>query len=305
MRPSLFLIAVLAALLIPASPALALEARGDFNNDGIQDVAIGVPDENLGARADAGAVSVIYGATGGLAPGGTPRAQLFDQDSAGMPGVAERGDRFGLALASGDFNNEPFDDLAVGVPGENGAAGAVNVVYGAAQGLAAAAGPGAQLRGQGGPFGTGESGDRFGAALAAGDFDGSSLDDLAIGAPGEDGGAGVVDVIYASGSGGLDSSVGSDEALSQNSPGVPGLAERGDGLGRALAAGDLDGDGDVDLAVGSPDEKLGSRTDAGALNVLYSSGLPDVGLEPAGAQLFDQDSPGVPGVAERGDRFGH
>ena len=56
-------------------------------------MAIGVPDENLGAQADAGAVSVIYGATGGLAPGPLGHSCSI-QNSAGMPGVAERGDRF-------------------------------------------------------------------------------------------------------------------------------------------------------------------------------------------------------------------
>lgn len=37
-----------------------------------------------------------------------------------------------------------------------------------------------------------EDGDRFGAALALGDIDGDGIDDLAVGAPGEDGGAGAV-----------------------------------------------------------------------------------------------------------------
>ena len=45
-------------------------------------------------------------------------------------------------MATGDFNNDAFDDLAVGVPGEdNGAlefAGAVkNVIYGSSSGLSA------------------------------------------------------------------------------------------------------------------------------------------------------------------------
>ncbi|WP_281019631.1 MULTISPECIES: hypothetical protein [unclassified Minwuia] len=37
-----------------------------------------------------------------------------------------------------------------------------------------------------------EDGDRFGAALALGDVDGDGIDDLAVGAPGEDGGRGAV-----------------------------------------------------------------------------------------------------------------
>src|SRR5262245_34372685 len=36
-----------------------------------------------------------------------------------------------------DFNGDGFSDLAIGVPGENNSAGAVNVIYGSAAGLSA------------------------------------------------------------------------------------------------------------------------------------------------------------------------
>jgi hypothetical protein len=57
--------------------------------------------------------------------------------------VAEKRDLFGAALASGDFNRDGRDDLAIGAPAENigegaGDAGSVNVIYGSADGLTAA-----------------------------------------------------------------------------------------------------------------------------------------------------------------------
>jgi hypothetical protein len=39
---------------------------GDFNRDGKDDLAIGVPLEDLGNIRDAGAVNVIYGSDNGL-----------------------------------------------------------------------------------------------------------------------------------------------------------------------------------------------------------------------------------------------
>lgn len=71
-------------------PALAVEVHGDFNDDGKQDVAIGAPGEGVGSARGAGSVTVTYG--------GQPAARLFDQDSHGIPGAAERDDRFGAAL---------------------------------------------------------------------------------------------------------------------------------------------------------------------------------------------------------------
>lgn len=85
----------------------------------------------------------------------------------------------------------------------------------------------------------------FGHALAAGDFDGDGFDDLAIGAPGEDVSghdhAGAVFVLRGSASGLLE-----------------GAAHKGDWFGHALAAGDFDGDGEHDLAIGAPGADLPS-----------------------------------------------
>jgi hypothetical protein len=77
----------------------------------------------------------------------------------------------------------------------------------------------------------------FGAALAAGDFDSDSFDDLAVGVPDEGvfaiPGAGAVNVLY--GSAGLLAVVGS-QLFTQDSAGVGSAAERGDDFGGALAA---------------------------------------------------------------------
>ena len=107
---------------------------GDFNNDGIEDLAIGVPGEDK----DTGAVNVIYGGPDGLA---APGGQVWGQNSAGIVSLPEEDECFGIALAAGDFNNDGFEDLAIGVPEEDVGgilgernAGAVNVLYGAGPG---------------------------------------------------------------------------------------------------------------------------------------------------------------------------
>jgi hypothetical protein len=67
-------------------------ATGDFNNNGLADLAAAAPTETVGSAFSAGAVSVLYGAGGGLTSSG---GQLFTQDSPGVPGTAEELDRFG------------------------------------------------------------------------------------------------------------------------------------------------------------------------------------------------------------------
>jgi hypothetical protein len=275
---------------------------GDFNNDTLADLAIGVPSEGVGGAAQAGAVNVLYGATGGLTATGN---QQWLQGSGGIGGVAEVGDQFGFALTSGDFNNDTFADLAIGAPFEDVGttldAGAINVLYGSANRLTAT-GNQQWLQGSGGIIGVAEESDIFGFALAGGDFNNNGFDDLAIGAIGEDIGtildAGAVNVLY--GSPNRLTATGNQQFF-QGTGGLVGTAEEGDFVGAALTSGDFNNDTFADLAIGAPFEDIGTLLDAGAINTLYGTAGT---LTTTGAQQFFQGNGGVAGTPEEGDTFG-
>ena len=97
------------------------------------DLAVGVHQETVDDVFFAGALQIIYGSNGGLTEIGN---QFWTQDSPGILDSAEQGDTFGHAVAAGDFNNDGWGDLAVGVLSEDidriANAGAVQVLYGLA-----------------------------------------------------------------------------------------------------------------------------------------------------------------------------
>lgn len=283
---------------LDARKLLAANVFGDFNGDGFDDVAVADEHHDIGTRKDAGIVRVTYGSRNGLSGG---EAQALTQTVARN---AESYDRFGEALAVGDFNKDGYDDLAVGAPGEDVGslrdAGMVTIFYGSNNGLKTT-GVRHIHQNTSGIQGKAEKGDKFGAALAAGDFDNDGYDDLAIGAP-EDSvsgkeRAGLVNVVFGS-SKGLQSR---DALISQNTSGVRGVSEKNDYFGSSLAAGDFNGDGRDDLAIGVPKEDFSGLTDAGVVQVLYGTSR---GLTTSGDEYYHQNTSGILGTAESGDRFG-
>ncbi len=93
------------------------------------------------------------------------------------------------------------------------------------------------------------------------------------------------------------------QTFDQDTQGVPGGGESGDSFGAELDLGDVNGDGHLDLVVGSPGENLTGGTDTGAVTILYGA-ADGSGITGTGARMIDQDTPGVPNSNEAGDYFG-
>jgi hypothetical protein len=277
---------------------------GDFDGDDFDDLAVGIPGYDLPGVNAAGAVEVFFGSKLGITLNGE---QLWHQDSDSIQGVAENDDWFGAALAAGDFDKNGTDDLAIGVPREDVTvgpttyqqAGAIHILYGfqVSDGLS---GAGDQIWYQGieGIINAPEDDDWFGWALVSADFDGDGDDDLAVGAPRESLAAmeqGLVHVFYSNGS------ILSTSFQDFWTQGIVEGAPEEDRFGNSLGAGDFNGDGHADLAVGVQYEDVGSNVNAGAVNVIYGKSS---GLNVDGNQIWHEDQPGVPGVAETNDQFG-
>jgi hypothetical protein len=90
-------------------------AVGDVTGDGLGDVLVGVPGEDIGATADAGAVVLLRGSSSGLTGS---RSQSLDQSSSLVPGSAERRDYFGDAVTLLNLDGTGPLEAVVGSPGE-------------------------------------------------------------------------------------------------------------------------------------------------------------------------------------------
>jgi hypothetical protein len=247
-------------------------AAGDFDGDGFDDLAVAVPWETAGPGQAQGGVHFVYGGAAGLPAGGSyllRRAELGSGDPVGG---------FGYALAAGDFDVDARHDLVVGAPLNevlgNDQAGTAFVLYGTATAMDYKRTPPLTLGSILLSGSSGSPGDHFGASVAVGDFDEDGDDDLAIGVPGFENFAtldsGALAIVNGVAGLGLDENSSRFLEFARN--GIPGEAGQSHvQWGDSLAAGDFDGDGASDLAVGAPEESLGTAASVGSVTILHGA----------------------------------
>jgi hypothetical protein len=240
----------------------------DLNGDGRVDVVSGLPNRTVPDSAgtpvrSAGAVLVLWGGRNRL-----PETLITRADD-GVPGELGYFDSFGTSLASADFDRDGYADLAVGTPypGYDGAGyGEVLIFFGAADRNLTRR---VALVPRGAHAG-------FGASLVAADLDRDSWPDLAVGANRddprveEDYGTGAV-VVLSGGPAGF--AIERSAVIARPQPSTASF-------GTLLAAGDLDGDGDLDLVEGYRGTPRWIDDPPVPGHVTYALGSPD-GFGPA------------------------
>ncbi len=207
---------------------------GDVNGDGVGDLVVGALGNDT-AGAAAGQAYVFFGS----AAGDTVADLIFNGEAAG--------DELGYAVgAAGDVNGDGYDDVLVGAPfndaGGN-SAGRVYVFYG---GPIADSVPDLVLTGA-------AAGDNLGSALArAGDLNADGYGDIVAGAPLHHVGIVAVGAAYVYFGGPAPDTVPDLILTGEEGSDQFGFSVKG--------AGDFDGDGFEDLAVGALFNDLGGSS---------------------------------------------
>lgn len=212
-------------------------------------------------------------------------ALFITQNTAGVPGRPEPGDRFGAAVYVALETKSPDTGeyyALVGAPGEaigsvDRAGSAIRFVYHGDLELAKTAGFNQDKPGVAGHV---EAGDRFGSSF--GSF-GPGPGHLVVGAPGEAIGS-VEDA-------GVVQALARNQGWHQNTPGVAGGVEKGDSFGQTI------GNALVPMA-GEREDGWLSRVVVGVPGENSDSGMMQVGLPGGSGTAYGYFS------AEPGDRFG-
>ncbi|MET7495726.1 FG-GAP and VCBS repeat-containing protein [Streptomyces sp900116325] len=308
-------------------------ATGDLDSDGYTDLVVGVHSDRIGSTDSYGVLTVIWGGAAGLTTG-TDIASPLPKYRNELGWALAAGDFDGdghTDLAAGN-NSTPSLNIFKGPISRTGKAAAlVGIDTTAATGIYPDKLVAGNVNGDGAAdllvMGQQESGNGYatrsvlykgsstglkassklagGYAAAIADVDKDGYGDIITGnfmeksADEPNGGpGGAVTVTYGSASG---LSTRTPVRITQDTASVPGTAEKNDRFGWSVSAGDTNGDGYADVAVGASGEALGSKQSAGSVTVLRGSAK---GLTGTGSKSFSQDTAGVPGAAEARDEFG-
>lgn len=283
-------------------------ASGDFDCDGVADLALGNLETDINGQGQAGSVAVAFGnPLLGLRPG----SQWIHQDTAEVASTAGSIERFGRSLAVADFDGDGCSDLAVGVPGEDLASlfvtGAAHVFPGSNLGLDLARDFLVPTSGAAphGPVGNHRKGEAIAAVNRL--TSASSLPMLAIGAPGHDLGAsneaGGVSIRR---SGAAAGDLATPVAFIDRNATSFGRLQ--DNVGYNLASGDFNGDGFGDV-VAATRQITGCAVGGGSGCENENRGVLLVTYGASSAsnlthEEIHQDTPNVAGTARDGARWG-
>ena len=164
----------------------AVTGIGDLDNNGIPDLAVGVPGDDKGG-ADRGGVWILFLD----AEGKVQQEQKIADDTGGFGENLDDDDRFGSAVAAiGDMNSDGIPDLAAGAPDDDDGADNAGAFWILMMKTDGKVDGWQKVSGSAGGFdGNLDADDHFGAAITGiGNLDNSELTDLAVGAPGDDDG---------------------------------------------------------------------------------------------------------------------
>ena len=248
---------------------------GDLNGDGVNDIAVGAYHDDDGGY-NTGAVYILF-----LNSDGTVKShQKISSTEGNFHEDIESGDCWGNAVTGmGDLNGDGVNDIAVGAHSNyapdrpDTRIGAVHVLFLNSDGTVKSS---QEISNSHGNLQTTiEESDHFGVSVSKiGDLNGDGVNDIAVGAMGDDDGGsthGAVYILFLNSDGTVKSEQKISEKYGDFNRQLNDILQQNDVFGFSVSKiEDLNGDGVNDIAVGAPYTDTNEELqDTGAIHILF------------------------------------